>query len=615
MSRRPHPKSSNWPRVMLATVLVAVVFAQAAPSGAETPQPPVYGLGSLTIQPAVVDSACPKTSLGYVDDWTCTHFSVTPDTCPMAPESGPGYFAASPDPTGGTKGIVVMFNAGEGGRYWSYGTTNTGITTVERMYQDGGLKVFQVRWPVRGWGRSALGVKAGPARLACRIATITKYLHDQYWLPLEASLVTPAGQCGFCAVGASGSSGGISYMLSHYGMDQYLDALVPHGGPTHVAIDRGCGPRRQDIGYRYPSPDEFDKAYGWMSSDPASPWYTPKGPCATQNATSTWLTTWVNDNVNAPGADNYYPGTRVHVVVGETDGLQRQRANVEYANWLNDGYANRTDPLPTDPLPRLNVRIVTGQAHNLNAAGYDAVYAALTWTGGAQGCSNGFDDDWDGVVDLADGGCTGASDLLERQAGGATPCDDGLDNDGDGAADFATSLPSDQGCSGVADSSERTPQYPCDDGADNDGDGLVDFPADPGCPTAIGAEGSGGGGPQTISFVATSVSVTERDPGQTQPKCVVKIKLSGVPSTDTFVNYATANGTAIAGSDYTAKSGKIKWAVGTSTLTKSVGILLTNDASNENNETFKVNLSGATPAGTTISTPSATCTIVDDAGG
>jgi hypothetical protein len=615
MSRRPHPRSSNWLRVVLATVLVAVVFAHAAPSGAETPQPPVYGLGSLTIEPAIADSVCPKTSLGYADNWTCTHFTVPANTCPMATENAAGYFAQSPDPAGGTKGVVVMFNAGAGGRYWSDGITSAGITAVERMYEEAGLKVLQVRWAVRGWARSALGVKAGPARLACRIATITKYLHDQYWLPLESELLTPAGRCGFCAVGASGSSGGITYMLSHYGMDQYLDAIVPHGGPTHVALDRGCGPRRQDIGYRYPSPDEFDQAYGWRSTDPNSPWYTPKGPCATQDAT--WLTTWVNDGVTAPGADNYYPGSRVHIVVGETDGRQRQRATREYANWLNDGYADRTDPVPADPLPQLNVRIVAGQGHELNAAGYDAVHAALTWTGGAQGCNNGFDDDWDGVVDLADGGCTGASDLLERQAGAvpARPCDDGLDNDGDGAADYAISLPSDQGCSGVADDSERTPQYPCDDGTDNDGDGLIDFPADPGCPNATAAEGSGGGGPQTISFVATSVSVTERDPGQTQPKCVVKIKLSGVPSADTFVNYATANGTAVAGSDYTAKSGKIKWALGTDKLTRNVSILLTNDSLNENDETFKVNLSAATPAGTTISTPTATCKIVDDAGG
>lgn len=56
-------------------------------------------------------------------------------------------------------------------------------------------------------------------------------------------------------------------------------------------------------------------------------------------------------------------------------------------------------------------------------------------------------------------------------------CSDGLDDDGDGLVDF----PNDPGCASAADLDERSPLLACDDGADNDGDGLADFPADPGC--------------------------------------------------------------------------------------------------------------------------------------
>jgi hypothetical protein len=49
-------------------------------------------------------------------------------------------------------------------------------------------------------------------------------------------------------------------------------------------------------------------------------------------------------------------------------------------------------------------------------------------------CSNGIDDDCDGVVDFpADPGCDGADDPNEH---GTKQCDDGVDNDQDGATDY-----------------------------------------------------------------------------------------------------------------------------------------------------------------------------------
>jgi hypothetical protein len=57
-------------------------------------------------------------------------------------------------------------------------------------------------------------------------------------------------------------------------------------------------------------------------------------------------------------------------------------------------------------------------------------------------------------------------------------CADGIDNDGDGLVDLA-----DPGCTNGADTSEHNSQLACDDGTDNDGDGLVDL-ADPGCANA-----------------------------------------------------------------------------------------------------------------------------------
>jgi hypothetical protein len=63
------------------------------------------------------------------------------------------------------------------------------------------------------------------------------------------------------------------------------------------------------------------------------------------------------------------------------------------------------------------------------------------------------------------------------------------------------------------------------------------------------------------------------------------------------VNYATANGTAQAPGDYTAKSGTLNWADGDS-ANKTFTVAVTNDASAEGPETVQLSLSGATGGAT-----------------
>jgi hypothetical protein len=69
----------------------------------------------------------------------------------------------------------------------------------------------------------------------------------------------------------------------------------------------------------------------------------------------------------------------------------------------------------------------------------------------------------------------------------ATPaCSDGVDNDGDGLVDWNA----DPGCDSASDESENSLAYECDDRIDNDGDGLRDYPNDPVCSSPTGASES-----------------------------------------------------------------------------------------------------------------------------
>ncbi len=76
------------------------------------------------------------------------------------------------------------------------------------------------------------------------------------------------------------------------------------------------------------------------------------------------------------------------------------------------------------------------------------------------------------------------------------------------------------------------------------------------------------------------------------------------------VNYATANGTALAGSDYTATNGTLTWADGDA-ADKSIKVMILDDAVYETNETFTVRLSSVSGA-TLGSIVSNSVTIIDN---
>jgi len=104
----------------------------------------------------------------------------------------------------------------------------------------------------------------------------------------------------------------------------------------------------------------------------------------------------------------------------------------------------------------------------------------------APACSDGMDDDGDGLADHPDDpGCADPLDPFETSD--AFPCDDGIDNDGDGLVDFdpatladpgdETRLPAGLGDPGCQYPLWSTESPACQDGIDNDGDGMVDYDA------------------------------------------------------------------------------------------------------------------------------------------
>jgi probable HAF family extracellular repeat protein len=111
------------------------------------------------------------------------------------------------------------------------------------------------------------------------------------------------------------------------------------------------------------------------------------------------------------------------------------------------------------------------------------------------------------------------------------------------------------------------------------------------------------GGP---SLSVEDVAFPEGDTGVFVVPFVVT--LSAASGQTVTVNYAAADGTAAVGSDYAASSGTLTFAPGETT--KTIGVQVGGDMTNEADETFFVNLSGATNA--TISDAQGVGTIQND---
>lgn len=110
----------------------------------------------------------------------------------------------------------------------------------------------------------------------------------------------------------------------------------------------------------------------------------------------------------------------------------------------------------------------------------------------------------------------------------------------------------------------------------------------------------------TPSISINDASVTEGNSG-TQT-ATYTVTLSAASASVVTVNYATANGTATAGSDYVAGSGTLTFAPGETS--KTIAVTVNGDTTFESNETYFVNLSN--PSGATLSDSQGTGTIVND---
>ena len=120
--------------------------------------------------------------------------------------------------------------------------------------------------------------------------------------------------------------------------------------------------------------------------------------------------------------------------------------------------------------------------------------------------------------------------------------------------------------------------------------------------TIIDDEGPPAGG--SLQFISASYTVAETD-GSVR----IFVSRTGGSAGPAGVSYATADGSATAGSDYTSTAGTLDWADG-DTADKYFDVPILDDSAYEGDETFTVALSGAT--GAALATPNETTVTITD---
>ena len=317
----------------------------ASPASPASPSPAVLSAVSTislgTVTPvANVPADCPKGSV-------CAGLSVA---CPGVREPAIAFTATRPA-SGTPRGMVVLFSGNTGVTWWADEVNS--IQFLDRL-QARGFVTVQVRWSA-GWLIAAAGEDAGTGRLACRPASLIRWLHDKRYVPLGIP-AGPVGRCGFCITGNSAGASQVSYALSFYGLDVILDGVFPTSGPPHAAQDKGCLRRPGESRYQYGGKAILiDQAHGYLRG----------GPCT--HADPGFLSRWLAQSVDTGGRDFMHPKTRVHFIHSDHDVPAVPHA-LDYIRKLRSAGT-----------PYLKEQVIPGMPHRIeeSAAGLDALFRAI----------------------------------------------------------------------------------------------------------------------------------------------------------------------------------------------------------------------------------------------
>jgi hypothetical protein len=241
------------------------------------------------------------------------------------------------------RGLVMFFSGDTGTNFWSDDSRLT--QPFFQSLLDQGYELVQVNWGGGGWLAAAPRVQSGQETLACRPATVIKWVHDNW------------AHGRFCLTGNSAGASQITYAISSYGIT--ADVVVPTSGPPMAALAKGCL-EQPGYGYDIGKCSLIDLSYGFNAS-------TGWRPCVAHDPSFT--ATWNANSVETGGAQYNYPTTKVQIIIGGKD-------NVIISNHARDYF----QVLVQAQQPMLTWQVVPLMGHEITQSvdGLAALFTALT---------------------------------------------------------------------------------------------------------------------------------------------------------------------------------------------------------------------------------------------
>ncbi len=219
-------------------------------------------------------------------------------------------------PTGlPSRGTVLATTGGPGNRLYEEESSEAKQLLSE--IRAAGFQTVQLQW-LEGWLFSAPGREEGHVRLACRSATVARWVYDNLY---EKSPMTAYG-----AIGNSGGAAQVSYMLTHYGLEDILSVVVPSGGPPMGRLDLSCiqdDPANEPL-WLQTATRIIDGGFGFPRDG--------SGPCSRGDVS--FRKKFQEASVSFGAADYVYPKTLVWFLFGEEDNTNATAMGLTYYDRL-----------------------------------------------------------------------------------------------------------------------------------------------------------------------------------------------------------------------------------------------------------------------------------------
>ncbi len=318
----------------LVAILSLLLLSLACGGGSSTTNPGTPStpfntgtLGSVTVKGG--PESCSQVLSGDqgVQGANCYQVTVS---CPNVADQDVGVKVSAP--AGTSVGTILFTTGGSGLDYYDQHFV-FGTQIINRL-NAANYAAVQFAWGYRPIGFPGGGTFAGwltgpggPRQLACRWATVAKWVHDN---PQITSSTAP-----FCATGNSAGSGVAAYAISFYGEDNMFNMLEETSGPPFSRVDNGCicpATAVQNSGCTSIT-QPISECYGIDGNMFLDPAYNPlTQECSSVESThgTANAATFLNDSILASDAKLDYPNVDIHFVFGGQDPTSGVAQGTEY---------------------------------------------------------------------------------------------------------------------------------------------------------------------------------------------------------------------------------------------------------------------------------------------